>query len=117
MSSFNRGGFAGVFGSYANALRPAYRVTHIRMTPSTPFGLFVPSFEHIELLRGPNFIKTRQQVVDDILNNRADYYTDEEPWAPRAYLEVQHSGLINPPYVRTRPDCTTRNNLLSLPRF
>lgn len=109
-----------VFGGLAGLMagvRPALRVTQIRMAPPL-FGLYVPSFEHIELLKlSDGQIKTRDQVVDDILNHRADYYTDESPFAPRAYLEVQYRGLINGPYVRTRPDCTTANNLLSLPRF
>jgi hypothetical protein len=61
-------------------------------------------------------VKTRGQVVDDIVNRRAKYHTDEAPFAPRAYLEVEMPGL-SPWYARTKPDCTTRNNLLSLPRF
>jgi Protein of unknown function (DUF3892) len=119
MSLINRfGGIANIFAASAdNPLLPAYRVTCIHMAPSTPFGLFVPSYEHIELLATDAGTKTREQVADDIATGRANYYTDETPFAPRAYLEVVQLGLINGRYVRTKPDCTVLNNLLNLPRF
>ena len=96
---------------------PTYQVTHVRLAPSG-FGLLGPSFEHIVLLKGPGFVKTRDQVVDEIHRGIARYFTNQTPLAPRAFLEVQLSpGLFPTRYVRTRPDCTPVNNLLSLPRF
>jgi uncharacterized protein DUF3892 len=48
---------------------------------------------------------------------RVVYYTDED-YGPRAYLEVVEAGPFGgPSYVRTKADCTTANNLLSLPRI
>lgn len=106
----NNLGLAGLFVGSRSVER---RVTHVRLSAS--MGFFgIPSFEHIELLAGDGWVKTRSEVVDDI--SRGDrYYTDQGLLAPRAYLEVMPLGLSR--YVRTRPDCTSENNLLSLPRF
>jgi hypothetical protein len=120
MSAINHlAGLANILAASAaaNSQLPTFKVTHIRMAPSAPFGLFVPSYEHIELLAGSGWVKTREQVAAEIADKRANYYTDQEPFAPRAYLEVMQLGLIGGRYVRTRPDCTVLNNLLNLPRF
>jgi hypothetical protein len=89
------------------------RVTAIRMSALGAFG--IPMFEHITDLRGFNWQKTRAEVVADIRAG-ATYYTDED-LGPRAILEVVNPSILSVPYVRTRPDCTTANNLLTLPRF
>jgi hypothetical protein len=89
------------------------RVTAIRMSGLGAFG--IPMFEHITELRGFNWQKTRAEVVADIRAG-ATYYTDED-LGPRATLEVVNPSFLSVPYVRTKPDCTKANNLLSLPRF
>jgi hypothetical protein len=42
------------------------------------------------------------------------YYTRED--GTTASLEIDRTGIIGPEFVRTKPDCTRANNLLSLPR-
>jgi hypothetical protein len=50
--------------------------------------------------------------------DRGDRYHVHQALAPRAYLEVMPpKTLLGSRYVRTRPDCSPANNLLSLPRF
>ena len=106
----------GTFRPKAHVI-PQYQVTHIRLS-STGVGLLSLTYEHIELLKGPGFVKTREQVVHEIDHSLARYFTNEAPQAPRAYLEVQQTpGLTGTRYVRTQPDCSTLNNLLNLPRF
>ena len=63
-------------------------------------------------------VKTREQVVADVRRG-VPYYTKQSPFAPIAYLEVVEptNAFYSSAYVRTRPDCTNENNLLSLPRF
>lgn len=89
------------------------RVTNIRLSDWAGGS---PSFEHITDLRGPDWILSRQDVVNDIrAGNR--YYVDNGG-GPRAYLEVMPSmTILGGPYVRTKPDCTPTNNLLRLERF
>ena len=106
----NHLGLAELLAAMGNV--PARRVTHIRM--SAGLGVFsTPSFEHIELLAGSGWVKSRAEVTGD-LDRGWRYYTDESA-APRAYLEIVQLGLGR--YVRTKPDCTPSNNLLNLPRF
>jgi len=91
------------------------RVTHVRVEGS--YNAFIgPTFEHITLLNGPSWTKTRQEVVDE-MEGGWRYYVDNG-LAPRAYLQVvSPMTLLGSRYVRTAPDCTAANNLLALPRF
>jgi hypothetical protein len=88
-------------------------VKYVRI--ATARGLAPLGYEHIEWLGGDGWAaaKTPQQVADDV-GRGWQYYTDEDG-SPRAYLErFVHNGRW---FVRTKPDCTRANNLLSLTRF
>src|SRR5437868_2622803 len=103
-------GLAGLLNSVLES-----RVTHVRLSPYYN-ALASPGFEHIVALHGPNWTMTREQVVAAIDRGQR-FYTDQDT-SPRAYLEVMPPvTLLGARYVRTRPDCTRANNLLSLPRF
>jgi hypothetical protein len=93
----------------ASALSGRRRVTHIR----THF-LYDNSWEFITHLAGHDFVVTKETAVEDIRSLRHHYFTNED--GTEAALIVERSGLGHP-YVRTKPDCSLRNNLLSLPRF
>ena len=108
MSSLPRNSLASFFASTASR-----RVTSISVGGF--YGFFGPGFEHITALHGPGWSLTKENVVASIRVGGV-YYTDED-YGPRAYLEVVEMGPFGgPPYVRTKADCTTANNLLSLPR-
>lgn len=93
---------------------PVRRVTSV--TVSGTFGLLGPGFEHITHLHGPGWSMTKAEVVMSIRGG-GSYYTDQD-LGPRAYLEVVETGPFGgPAYVRTKADCSTANNLLSLPRI
>jgi hypothetical protein len=90
------------------------QVTHVRL--SNAFFLGKPEFEHIVALKGPGWEKAREDVVADVIGG-TPYYVDNDA-GPRAYLEAMlPKTMLGSPYVRTKPDCTQANNLLSLPRF
>lgn len=60
-------------------------------------------------------VETRKQVVNYIDNLHLDYYyTVGGGRKPRVITSTSSSGTK---YIRTHPDDTTRDNLLSLPRF
>ena len=91
------------------------RVTHVRLS-SGSLGK-IPGYEHIVELKGPGWTASRDDVASDLGTKRYRYYTDEDG-GPRAYLEVMDPpSLLGSRFVRTQPDCTVANNLLSLPRF
>lgn len=94
---------------YVSALLKRRRVTHIR----THF-IYNQTWEFITHLAGDDFVVTKEQAIDDIRSMRMTYHTNED--GTEAPIIVESSGL-GQPYVRTRPDCSLRNNLLSLPRF
>lgn len=108
--------YAGLAGAMLGA--SSRRVTGVRMANifGGLGGLYAPDFEHIVELEGPGWRRTRAQVVADI-DGGWRYYVDND-LGPRAELEVMPpKTLLGDRYVRTKPDCTPRNNLLSLPRF
>ena len=75
------------------------------------------SYEHITRLywidsTGKEVYSTREQMVAHI-ENGGIVYTEQN--GDRAYCEVIDPSN-GPKYVRTKPDSTPGNNLLSLPR-
>jgi hypothetical protein len=57
---------------------------------------------------------TRAEMVQFVRNNPGEAFALSAADNTYALLEAV---TAQPPYVRTRPDSTTRDNLLSLPRF
>ncbi|WP_425065141.1 DUF3892 domain-containing protein [Reyranella sp.] len=94
---------------YASALSGRRRVTHIRT-----HVLYDNSWEFITHLAGDGFVATKEEAVEDIRSLRFLYHTNED--GTEAPLIVE-SSLLGNAYVRTKPDCSRANNLLSLPRF
>jgi len=79
------------------------------------FGL--PDLEHITDLAGNDWQLTRAQVIADMETGRR-YFVNSNVFGARAYLEIMPAkSILGERYVRTVPDDTTANNLLSLPRF
>lgn len=72
------------------------------------------SWESITHLKAGGVWYTKQEVIDHIRYDLYRYFTCED--GTTAYLIVEYPGGLAPPYVRTRPDCSYLNNLLSLPR-
>jgi hypothetical protein len=100
------------FNALASALY-SKQVTKIRVSG---YGFGELDFEHITDLAAPGWQRTRAEVVADVINGYT-YYVDNGR-GHRAYLEAMSAkSILGQPYVRTRPDCTEANNLLSLPRF
>jgi hypothetical protein len=84
------------------------RITHVR-----PHILYDRSWESIAVLKGDDFVLTPQQMANDIIHGRAQYFTRED--GTEAPVQVEYLGLGA--YVRTRADCSSQNNLLNLSRF
>ena len=84
------------------------RITNIRL--QTP-GTGTEKITHVKLASGQSY------SVADIVGylktgNYAFFYTLENGYRGEVtYVEA------NPPYIRTKPDRTTVDNLLNLPRF
>ena len=77
----------------------------------------IPKFEHITHLKGDGWVLSREQVIADMDVGRR-YYVENALLAPRAYLQIMPPiSAFGGRYVRTEPDASTANNLLSLPRF
>lgn len=87
-----------------------YQITHIRLS-NTGFE----SNEKITDVKLSNFeVKTIHQVIVSLEVGNEYYYTNVD--GSTAYVEAvfPSSGT---PYIRTKANYTTKDNLLSLPRF
>jgi hypothetical protein len=84
-------------------------VTWIRMSTSS---LINGGYEHITDLGGDSWRATKAEVIRDIRSGWTYYTREDGTVAP---LEIDRT-VFGFEYVRTRPDCTRANNLLSLPR-
>lgn len=97
--------------SYLATLIAGYR----RITEVRTNIFYDRTWEHITHLKtAEGLVLTKEEVVEDILRSRHHYFTYED--GDVAMLIVESSGLGRP-YVRSKPDCSARNNLLNLPRF
>jgi len=96
----------GLFGF--GSLLTARRVTMIRKPGNDD------RYEHITDLAGPGWGPlTVAEVISDMRQGRP-YFTSED--GTTAVLQIEQ-GFFGRLYVRTHPDCTRANNLLSLRRF
>jgi hypothetical protein len=88
----------------------AYQITHVRLSDDS-----ATSTEHITDVRlSDGAEETKAQVVKYIDQGMEYYYTQST--GSRADVETVHpTGRT--PYIRTKANNTTRDNLLSLPRF
>ncbi|GEO27040.1 hypothetical protein AAC03nite_28250 [Alicyclobacillus acidoterrestris] len=85
------------------------QITHVR-TEST--GTHPKHITNVKLSNGDE--KTRATVVNEIDSGTSYYYT--KGGGQTGYVETVHpSGET--PYIRTKSDSTTADNLLKLPRF
>jgi hypothetical protein len=69
--------------------------------------------EHITHVKYDGVIKTREYVIMLITNKTDTFYTNVG--GASAWIEVVHPGGGRPPYIRSVPDRTRTDNLLSLP--
>jgi hypothetical protein len=90
----------------------SYRVTSIRMSSGGS------SLEHITDIKcvneaGTVYQETVAQVVG-FLKGKMNYYVSVGNYK----VEVTHStSALGREYIKTKPDATQKDNLLSLPRF
>jgi hypothetical protein len=88
----------------------SYQITHIRL--SNPTATSTEHITHVKLSTG--IIESVPQVVAAIERGHEYYYTTS-PYTRATVEVVRPTG--RPPYIRTKANQTTRDNLLSLPRF
>jgi hypothetical protein len=89
---------------------PLGPVTHVRLAPST----FVPEqYEHITDLLVNGVPYTVAEIIFWMGLGVTFYVLD--PLGRRVDIELVHDVFAT--YVRSKPDYTTRDNLLNLPRF
>jgi hypothetical protein len=89
--------------------RMAYQITHIRLSN---FGNSTEHITHIKLSNG--MFETKAQAVRNIDSGREYFYTVS--YISKAFVETVHP-YGREPYIRTKANSTTTDNLLSLPRF
>jgi len=87
----------------------SYQITHIRLSDS---GYSNEHITHVKLSSG--VIETVTDVVRYIDSSFEYYYTSA--YGSKALVESVHP-TGRPAYIRTKANSTTRDNLLSLPRF
>lgn len=87
----------------------ASRITNVRVAQPGTHEQHITDFK---MDTGTAF--TKSQMVAYVSMSPGSYYTSAD--GKRAEVIVAQSEN-NVPYVKTKPDSTTKNNLLSLPRF
>lgn len=88
----------------------AYRITHIRTSENN--ATTTDKITHVKLESGT--IETVQEVVKYLDAKMEYYYTISS--ISRALVEPVHP-TNGQPYIRTKANNTTKDNLLNLPRF
>lgn len=91
-------------------IKMAYRITHIRTSEN--YVTSTDKITHVKLEGGT--IETVEQVVRYLDMNMEYYYTTTA--YSKAQVESVHP-TYGEPYIRTRANHTTKDNLLNLPRF
>jgi len=71
------------------------------------------SHEHITHVKYDGLVHTREQVIS-LINTRTDSFYVKVGTAI-AWVEVVYLGFPHSPYIKTYPDYTGKDNLLSLP--
>lgn len=88
----------------------AYQITHVRLSDNN-----ATSTEHIIRVKlSDGTEETKAQVVKYIDQGMEYFYT--VGGNSKAYVETVHP-VGRDPYIRTKANSTTKDNLLSLPRF
>lgn len=87
----------------------AQEITHVRLD-----NVYGNSEQHISQVKlSSGIIQSVQQAVSNIDTHVDYYFTDHN--GKKAEVESVHHGYSA--YIRTKPNQTTTDNLLSLPRF
>ncbi|MGL4697093.1 DUF3892 domain-containing protein [Enterococcus larvae] len=87
-----------------------YQITHVRVSESFPTS--TEKITDVKLSSGS--VETVAQVVKYLDLNMEYFYTTSA--SSRALVESVHP-VGRPAYIRTKANATTKDNLLSLPRF
>jgi hypothetical protein len=66
----------------------------------------------IKRLAGPGWTKTEDQVIDDINNDRAEYFVRNGQYS--AWVRVEYNSPSGLPYLKTIPDGIAVDNLTFL---
>lgn len=88
----------------------AYQITHVRLSDDNTTS--TEHITHVKLSSG--VVETKAQVVKYIDSGMEYYYTLSDN--SKAYVETVRP-VGRDPYIRTKANNTTKDNLLSLPRF
>ncbi|WP_164667692.1 DUF3892 domain-containing protein [Virgibacillus doumboii] len=88
----------------------SYRITHVRLSDNNATS--TEAITHVKLSDGT--VETKAQVVKYIDQGMEYYYT--KTTGSKAVVETVHPVGRNP-YIRTKANSSTKDNLLSLPRF
>lgn len=88
----------------------AYQITHVRVSDSFPTS--IDKITAVKLSDGS--VETVAQVVKYLDLFMEYFYTTSAN--SRALVEAVHPAG-RPPYIRTKANATTKDNLLNLPRF
>lgn len=87
----------------------AYQITHVRV--QSP-GTSEQHITNVKLSSGSSY--TRSEVVKNIDSGIGHYFTTGDGKIATVISVHPSSG---DPYIKTKPDSTVKDNLLSLPRF
>jgi len=85
----------------------SHQITHIRK-PNVNSEL-----EHITHVKYDGVVHTREEVIR-LIDNRTDTFYVSVPAGTARVEVVRPTGRA--PYIRTKPDATGKDNLLSLPQ-
>ncbi|KKX52426.1 DUF3892 domain-containing protein [Brevibacillus borstelensis] len=88
----------------------SYQITHVRLSDSNSTS--TEHITHVKLSGGT--VETKADVVKYIDGGHEYFYTTSSN--SKAYVETVHP-VGRPAYIRTKANSTTKDNLLSLPRF
>ncbi|AWN66981.1 DUF3892 domain-containing protein [Lactococcus lactis] len=90
-----------------------YQITHIRVSDNNATS--TEKITHVKILANdPAY--TVNDIIGLIQQGHQFFYTTTPYQTTKSFIEVATSSLGNK-YIRTKANYTTRDNLLSLPRF
>ena len=87
----------------------AYKITHVRVQSQ---GSTEQHITNIKISIGTTY--TRAEAVRNIDSSIEHYFTTRDGKTATVVTVHPYSG---DPYIKTKPDSTIKDNLLSLPRF
>lgn len=85
----------------------SHQITHIRKPNRDS------THEHITHVGYDGYVHTREEVIRLIENKTDSFYVSVG--GVTVWVEVVYPGGGRSPYIRTKPDYTGKDNLLSLP--